>query len=150
MTSKGIKKTSDVIKPFLPMLISDIDLSSEEDLLFELNQPHTVTVKKRTGAYAKRPLIGGEKFCLKGVYEGKRDGLIFKFQPQFVTTDYSIMEMNAEEAIENMDDFEKYIEGIIEKDIDDAVEEARKEGDKKEADAYIDRQKLYGDKFGSW
>lgn len=83
---------------------------------FMLNQPQSLTVM-RGGQYRKDSFIGGELLRLKGVYEGKRDGLIARFEEDragLVTSPAgTIIEIpfsKAETLLDGFKDFLSYVE----------------------------------------
>lgn len=147
-SNKEIQDVTKLLEPFQSRISSVID---SEARFFEMNQPcKAVTVKTRGEHYKIVPLIGGETFTLTSLYMGKRDGLIFRFKPNY-PCNYGSMEMNALDARNYLDDFGNFIDQILASEESQTIGEAREKAREAEMKDYVELgQSKYGELYGSW
>jgi hypothetical protein len=117
---------------------------------FELMEPKSLTIVKKTGQYAKRPHIGGEEFALVSCYIGKKDQPVFVFEP-VAASDYKSVEMGLQEASALLGEFDGFMASSGIRPILAARAAAHVEvQSKKENDERLARPEYQALGYGSW
>lgn len=114
--------------------------------VLSLSEPHTITVKRRGGKYAKLPMIGGEEFLLSGIYIGKRDKAILQYRPAG-PADYEAMEMTVEHSIKYLEGFE-VVYGSL--NVPAGASGTWKGKEEKEKEELMMNLNKYDETYGSW
>lgn len=150
MSADGVKTSNELEEELCQHILETIE--NFKEVIFTLNQPVTVTVKKRNDRFAKVPLIGDEKFRLTNAYVGKRDGVILVMKP-LAGSDYRHMEMNTADAARYLDDYTAFETKVVLSYSKEAQadKEERIRQDAIDAASLEERQQAaYGENYGSW
>lgn len=113
----------------------------------ELNQPCSVTMTDKVGGYFKKPHIGGEKFLITRVYQGKKDLIIVCKSLESAKSSIEA-EFTKADATRGLTGFNKWFDNLLVSHEERVLSEHK--GTVEEKDAK-DRYAEVGDKsFGSW
>lgn len=116
---------------------------------FELDAPAKLTIKRRNGTFAKQPFIGGERFEITALYEGKRDGFIFVFRP-LDPCDYAFMEMPLDQAQKSLAGFNRFLEFATGMTLAELTSEQETKRFQATVEEKIKENPAYAEIYGSW
>lgn len=142
-------EASDELKKLVEMMNEYFTINDNPPVT--LNQPASLTVKKKDGTFSKSAHIGGEEFKVVGAYLGKRGDVIITFVP-YGPTPYAFMEMPIKEARTGMTGFNEVANRACDGDLGAKMKEINKaKADEKEAKANAGKSEQYAEAgWGEW
>lgn len=121
---------------------------------FEVDGPHSLTIFRHSGQYAKRPFIGEEQFIPVSVYLGKRGDLIYCFRPNaWGPTEYKHIEVPGKDVENVFKGFREFLVRVLDEDDEATRAAARNEADEVEARAHaaaLQEARMNDERYGSW
>jgi len=136
-------QVGDALSPFVKKLDAALGGYAKS---FLLTEPRKVTHKSEKG-FGKLPLLGGEEFEGVGVYEGKRDGVIFQFEAKGID---GLIEVNGADALDTLGGFDEFIEATLGFNLTDGIDKLVAEALSAKQREEVTRQSDSYDGFGSW